>query len=113
MGINAEYMGGNVAGKLVMNIESGVKGTVSESDFDDSSDVLKLHVVHSKKNEGETATPSKVPILWKLEEKTTYTLQKDGNNIKLSFQGLTQWPFSEGLELYRNSGVMEACASKQ
>jgi hypothetical protein len=110
---NAEGLGsaGAAAGELVMNLESGVEGSVTQTTL--SNDGLKLHVVHSKANQGEIATPSKVPVLWALEEETTYTLQNDGNNIKLSTKGVSILPFPEGLEIYKSSGVMKECEEKE
>jgi len=98
---------------LALNLEEGVQGTITSSSFTTTAEgALKLEVVHSQVNQGEIATPSKVPVLWTLERTTTYTFQpSDEGRWRLSVSGIKLLPFSEGREMYQASGAAAACAS--
>eukprot|EP00930_Biecheleria_cincta_P072086 TRINITY_DN59531_c0_g1_i1.p1 TRINITY_DN59531_c0_g1~~TRINITY_DN59531_c0_g1_i1.p1 ORF type:complete len:402 (+),score=59.70 TRINITY_DN59531_c0_g1_i1:83-1207(+) len=102
---------GQVAGTLAVNLEEGVKWTISDSSFTTEADgTLKLVVEHSKVSQGEIATPSKVPVQWTLENRTTYNFRIAGDGRwRLYVTGIKLLPFSEGLELYEASGAADAC----
>jgi len=102
---------GKVAAELVLNIETGVQKTTTLASYTDSEGSLALEVVHSQPNEGEIATPSKLPLLWVLESRITYTLVYE-DTWKLVVNGIKLLPVSEGLEMYQTSKCEEACKSK-
>lgn len=99
---------GQVAGGLAYNLEEGVQGSLTGA----SLDGLKLTVTHNKVNEGEVATPSKVPVQWHLEETTTYSLESmEGGHTMMKVTGIKLLPHPEGLKWYQNSGVAAECQS--
>jgi len=102
---------GQVAGMLALNLEQGVASTTSNSSFTTEEDgTLKLVVKHSRVNQGEIATPSKVPVQWTLEIETTYRFRSEADGRwRLNVTGLKLLPFDEGLEMYKASGAAEAC----
>lgn len=105
---------GHVAGMLALNLEQGVTNTTSSSSFTTEADgTLKLVVEHSRVNQGEIATPSKVPVQWTLEIETTYRFRmEDNGRWRLYVTGLKLLPFDEGLEMYHASGAAEKCGQK-
>jgi len=103
---------GEAAGTLAKMLESGVEGSIRSSSFANTDGALTLEVEHSKVNQGEIATPSKVPVMWTLDVTTRYTFQSHvGGRWRLYVSGIKMLPFAEGREMYEASGVAGACAS--
>jgi hypothetical protein len=94
-----------------------VQQSISESSFTETADSLTLEVVHSKVNQGEIATLSKVPIMWTLDNRVKYTLLLNERPWKLKVDGIKLLPFPEGLKMYKQYkasqiGQKADCSSK-
>jgi len=103
---------GQAAAEIVINLENGVKASTSSATHSVTADVFTLNVVHSKVNQGEIATPSKVPVIWTLEQDTKYTLFNNQGTWTLAVEGIKLLPFSEGSEMYQASQVATRCTSE-
>lgn len=105
---------GQAAGALAKNLEDGVQATIVSSEFNTGEDgSLTLEVVHSQVNQGEIATPSKVPVMWTLDPTTTYKFKFEDGKWRLSVTGIKLLPFAEGREMYVESKVQEQCATNE
>lgn len=106
------------AGQLAYNLEHGAHNAVALSSStcdacEASSKKMTLTVTHSKKMQGELATPSHTPLMWTLSETTTYTLFSDEDfKVKLMTTGVGLSGYPEGLKLYQESKCEEACKDK-
>jgi len=126
---------GEAAGQLAKMLEEGVKTTIVSSSLTWTGEGLSsasegdhgawtgwtLEVEHSQVNQGEIATPSKVPVLWTLDKITRYTFQKGSDapcqapcgRWTLKVSGIKLLPFAEGREMYIDSDGKNMCAKDE